>query len=59
MRIVSAVFGKEDFTQEVKNVSATSNDDVASHLDFIKEIASAIVIIAEVPCTNPYNYYWT
>jgi hypothetical protein len=37
VRIVSAVFGKEDFKQEVKNVSATSNDDVASHLDFIKE----------------------
>lgn len=37
VRIVSAVFGKGDFKQEVKNVSATSNDDVASHLDFIKE----------------------
>ena len=37
IRIVSAVFGKEDFRKEVKNVAETSNDAVMAHLDFLKE----------------------
>lgn len=37
IRVVSAVFGKEDFKKEVKNVTATSKDAVTAHLDFLKE----------------------
>lgn len=37
IRIISAVFGKEDFKKEVKNVASTSNDEVTAHLDFLRE----------------------
>ncbi len=37
VRIISALFGKDDFKKEVKNVTSTSSDEVSAHLDFLKE----------------------
>ena len=37
VRIVCAVFGKEDFKSEVKSVNAKTDGDVAAHLDFLAE----------------------
>lgn len=37
IRIISALFGKDDFKKEVRNVRSATADDVAVHLDFLKE----------------------
>lgn len=37
VRILSAVFSKESFANEVKNVTSASGDDIKAHLEFLKE----------------------